>query len=190
MRLRLTVLAALSLVAALSACQDAYAPKANYLVSIDTTRVSALSGTPIQARSAVHLLSLAVNAPGPSEFFDFALDIAPDGKVLVIPRAKVLTCTSSCQLGLSIQPIRFDSLYDAPERGYVYDSTLAVVPGQTVAMVTKEIGCYPSNIATYDLYAKMIVDSVRLSDRSIFVRLVSDPNCGFRGLVPGTLPRH
>ena len=43
---------------------------------------------------------------------------------------------------------------------------------------------------TYDLYAKMVVDSVRMSDRSLFVRLVSDPNCGFRGLVPGIVPGH
>ena len=62
--------------------------------------------------------------------------------------------------------------------------------GATALFVTKEILCRPSNISTYDVYAKMIVDSIRLSDRSIFARVVADPNCGFRGLVPGTIPGH
>ena len=187
---RLLALAAFPVLAAIVACQDAYAPKALYPVTTDTIAVSALTGTAVQARSGVNLISLATVVPGTSESFDFALDIAPDGKVLVLPRTKVLTCTSACQLGVAISATPFDSLFDAPSRGYTYDSTKTVTPGQTVVFVTKEQSCIPSNISTYDLYAKMVVDSVHLADRRIFVRLVSDPNCGFRGLVPGTVPKH
>ena len=79
---------------------------------------------------------------------------------------------------------------DAPERGYVYDSVKTVSVGQTVAFVTKDVNCLPSNISTYDVYAKMIIDSVHMDDRSIYARMVSDPNCGFRGLVPGVIPKH
>lgn len=186
---RLVFLAILPLAAAI-ACQDAYAPKASLEVGADTLRLRALSGTPIDARSAVHILSGSEIVPGLSESFDFALDLDVDGKVVIIPRTKVLTCTSVCQLGISFPTTPFDSLYDAPERGYVYDSTKTVVPGQTVAFVTKDVSCIPSNISTYDVYAKMVVDSVHLADRAIFARLVSDPNCGFRGLVPGIVPKH
>lgn len=190
MRLRRLIVLAILPVAAAIGCQDAYAPKALYPVSVDTLRLSALSGTAIDARSAVQLLSGSVIVPGQSENFDFALDIDANGNVVIIPRAKVLTCTSLCQLGITFPATSFDSLYDAPERGYVYDSTKTVAPGKTVAFVTKAQSCIPSNISTYDVYAKMVVDSVRLSDRSIFIRLVADPNCGFRGLVPGIIPRH
>lgn len=186
---RLVLLAILPLAAAIG-CQDAYAPKAIYQVGADTLDLRALSGTPIDARSAVHLLSGSAIVPGLSENFDFALDLDANGKVVIIPRTKVLTCTSVCQLGMSFPTTPFDSLYDAPERGYVYDSTKTIVPGQTVALVTKDINCIPSNISTYDVYAKMVVDSVNLGDRSIFVRVVSDANCGFRGLVPGIVPKH
>ena len=187
---RLLALATIPVVAAIVACQDAYAPKAVYQVSADTLKVSALTGTPIQAQSAIYLLGHATIIPGASETFDFALDIDADGKVKIIPRAKVLTCTSICQLGTLVSATPFDSLYDAPSRGYTYDSTTTVTPGQTVVFVTKDQSCIPSNIATVDVYAKMVVDSVRASDRAIFVRVVSDPNCGFRGLVPGIVPKH
>ncbi|HEX2778447.1 MAG TPA: hypothetical protein VHM30_03040 [Gemmatimonadaceae bacterium] len=187
---RLLALATIPVVAAIAACQDAYAPKAVYQVSVDTLRLSALTGTPLQSQSAVYLLGHAAITPGASESFDFALDIDASGKVKIIPRAKVLTCTSICQLGTLVSTTTFDSLYDAPSRGYTYDSTTTVTPGQTVVFVTKDQSCIPSNIATVDVYAKMVVDSVRTADRTIFIRLVSDPNCGFRGLVPGVVPRH
>ena len=176
--------------AAVFACQDAYAPKALDTVVQDTVALRALTGTPITAQSGLWLRFVSAITPGASENFDFALDLDANNKVVILPRTKVLTCTSTCQLGMQLVSTRFDSLYDAPSRGYVYDSTTTVSPGQTVALVTKEPSCLPSNIATYDMYAKMVVDSVRASDRTIFIRVASDPNCGFRGLVPGIVPKH
>lgn len=176
--------------AAIFACQDAYAPKALDTVVQDTLSLSALTGTPITARSGVWLRFVSPATPGATDNFDFALDLDANNKVKILPRTKVLTCTSTCQLGIQVVSTRFDSLYDAPSRGYVYDSVTTVSPGQTVVLVTKEPTCLASNIATYDMYAKMVVDSVRTSDRAIFIRAASDPNCGFRGLVPGIIPKH
>jgi hypothetical protein len=186
-------LVALPLAAAVGCSSDPYAPKALYAVSIDTLRVLALNGTAAEAQSGVRLLTAQSTVPDFSESFDFALDIGADGKVLLLPRSKVVTCTSICQLGIKVVPtdsVEFDKLYDAPKGGYTYDSVTTVPVGATIAFVTKDLFCQPSNISTYDLYAKMIVDSVRMSDRSLFVRVVSDPNCGFRGLVPGIVPGH
>jgi hypothetical protein len=186
-------LVALPLVAAVACSSDPYAPKALYGVSADTFRVVALNGTAPEAQSAVRLLTAQGTVPDYSQAFDFALDIDADGKVIALPRSKVVTCTSICQLGVKVIPhdsVEFDKLYDAPKSGYTYDSVTTIPVGATVAFVTKDIFCQPSNISTYDLYAKMIVDSVRMSDRSLFVRVVSDPNCGFRGLVPGIVPGH
>ena len=186
-------LVVLPVAAAVGCSSDPYAPKALYPVSIDTLRVLALNGTAAEAQSGVRLLTAQSAVPDYSEAFDFALDIDADGKVIALPRSKVVTCTSICQLGVKVIPhdsVEFDKLYDAPKSGYTYDSVTTIPVGATVAFVTKDIFCQPSNISTYDLYAKMVVDSVRMSDRSLFVRLVSDPNCGFRGLVPGIVPGH
>ena len=186
-------LVAIPLVAAVACSSDPYAPKALYPVSIDTIRVLALNGTAAEARSGVRLLTAQATVPDYSQQFDFALDINADGKVVLMPRSRVVSCTSICQLGIKVIPadsVEFDKLYDAPKSGYTYDSVTTVPVGATVAFVTKDIYCQASNISTYDLYAKMVVDSIRMSDRSIFARIVSDPNCGFRGLVPGTTPGH
>ena len=186
-------LVVLPLVAVLACSSDPYAPKALYAVNIDTIRVLALNGTAPEARSGVRLLTAQPTVPDFSQQFDFALDIDGAGKVILMPRSKVVSCTTVCQLGIKVIPsdsVEFDKLYDAPKSGYTYDSVTTVPVGATLAFVTKEVFCQASNISTYDLYAKMIVDSVRMSDRSIFARVVSDPNCGFRGLVPGTTPGH
>jgi hypothetical protein len=186
-------LVALPAVAALACSSDPYAPKALYSVTADSFRVLALNGTSAEARSGVRLFTASSTVPDYSEAFDFALDINADGKVVLIPRSKVVTCTTICQLGIKLvaaDSVPFDKLYDAPKSGYTYDSVTVIPVGVTATFVTKEVFCQPSNITTYDLYAKMIVDSVRLSDRSIFVRMASDPNCGFRGLVPGKVPAH
>ena len=190
---RLLALVALPLVAALACSSDPYAPKALYTVNADTLRILALNGTAAEAQSGVRLLTGRSQVPDFSEQFDFALDINANGQVVLIPRSKVVTCTTTCQLGVRVvraDSVKFEDLYDAPKSGYTYDSLTTLPVGSTALFVTKEIYCQPSNISTYDLYAKMVVDSVHLAERAVFARVVTDPNCGFRGLVPGTTPRH
>ena len=186
-------LVALPLAAVVACSSDPYAPQALYPVVSDTIRVLALNGTPSEAQSGVRLLTAQSIVPDFSEQFDFALDIDSVGNVILVPRSKVVTCTTVCQLGVRLIPpdsVPFDSLFDAPATGYTYDSVTTVPVGRIAAFVTKEVFCQPSNISTYDLYAKMIIDSVHVADRTIFARVASDPNCGFRGLVPGRIPGH
>jgi len=38
------------------------------------------------------------------------------------------------------------------------------------------------------MYAKFVVDSIDLPTRRLFVRHVIDGNCGFRSLVPDSIP--
>jgi len=189
----LLALVALPLIVAVGCSSDPYAPKASYPVISDTLRILALNGTAPEAESAVRLIGAASAVPDFAEQFDFAIDIDASGNVVLIPRSKVVTCTTTCQLGVRIvraDSIKFDAIYDAPKSGYKYDSLTVLPVGATAVFVTKEIYCQPSNISTYDLYAKMVIDSVHLPERAVFARVVADPNCGFRGLVPGTTPRH
>ena len=95
---------------------------------------------------------------------DFALDINGNGEVVAIPRSKVVTCRTPCQLGVQLIPpatTKFDELYDAPKTGYTYDSLTVIPVGVSAVFVSKEVFCEPSNISTYDIYAKMIIDSVK-----------------------------
>lgn len=190
MTLRHLVALAAIPVAAVLACSDPYAPKAFDPVRLDTLNAYALNGTAPEAASAVRIFYPTTAVPDFTEQFDFALDIDATGNVVVIPRAKVVSCTIACQLGIQLSNTSFDSLYDAPSNGFRYDSITTLPVGKTAVFVTKESLCTQSNISTYDMYAKMVVDSVHPADRQIFFRIATDRNCGFRGLVPGTIPKH
>ncbi len=189
----LLALVALPVAAVVACSADPYAPKALYPVVSDTIRVAALNGTPSEAESGVRLLTAQSIVPDFSEQFDFALDIDSTGSVILVPRSKVVTCTTICQLGVRLIPVDsvpFDSLFDVPPSGFTYDSVTTIPVGRIVTFVTKEVYCQPSNISTYDLYAKMIIDSVDVPGRAIYARVASDPNCGFRGVRPGEVPGH
>jgi hypothetical protein len=38
------------------------------------------------------------------------------------------------------------------------------------------------------LYAKLTVDSVNTTSRRLYARTVLDPNCGYRSVVPDSIP--
>ena len=179
------------LVAAL-ACEDPYAPKAYENVRSDTLELNALNGSPAGARAALILASLAPVPVGSSQgalFFDLAFDIDDAGRVLVLPVAKVGECArgASCQVGLQHANARYEAAVEAPNRGYTYDEVFTVDTAQTLYVVAKSTICL-SGFTSADLYGKLVVDSVRASDRKIFLRATVDPNCGFRQLVPGQIP--
>jgi hypothetical protein len=68
--------------------------------------------------------------------------------------------------------------------GYVTDTVLTLVAGDVVVIqATQPTLCdypYPSLI-----YSKFIIDSIKPAARSIHLRAVTDPNCGFRSFSPG-----
>jgi hypothetical protein len=172
------------------ACQNIAGPQAFNLTVADTVRASALNGTPVGSRSALDVWSHDVFAPDGSLTFDLAFDIDNNGKAVLIPVSKVALCSRVCQVGLQIvTDSTFDQLRKARARGYTYDTPITVDVGQPVLIVAKSFQCQ-SDLYSNDLYAKMVVDSVRTSDRSIFFRIVTDPNCGFQSLVPGETPKH
>jgi hypothetical protein len=40
------------------------------------------------------------------------------------------------------------------------------------------------------LYTKFVVDSIDVARRAIYFRAVHDPNCGYRNLVAGAVPKN
>jgi hypothetical protein len=91
-------------------------------------------------------------------------------------------------VGLQRMTVPFDSLERAAPAGYVFDSTLTVAPGEGFVMQVQsqdECLAYLSTIR----YTKLVVDSIDVARRAIFFRTVHDPNCGYRSLVPGVVPK-
>jgi hypothetical protein len=179
-----------SFVLSAGACQDLASPSAYTLTVADTLRASALNGTPLGSRSALSVFTPAVIAPDGNLDFDLAFDIDANGNTILIPVSKVAVCPRVCQVGLQVvSDSTFEQLTRARTRGYTYDSVTTVPTGKPVLIVAKAIAC-STDLYSNDLYAKLVVDSVHAADRAIFFRIVTDPNCGFRGLVPGETPKN
>jgi hypothetical protein len=85
----------------------------------------------------------------------------------------------------------FDALREAPKTGYDTLSILTVAPGTPIAVQLVNLF---SNVCVFSLngvamYGKFVVDSIDQPNRRLFVRTVTDPNCGFRSLVPDSIPK-
>jgi hypothetical protein len=175
------------------ACGDLTRPKASTPTLELDYSVFSLTGTPVGATNAINFFA------GPARVdaafgFDIALDLDPTGKILVYPVRAVagpLAGTIPTRVGLQKVPGTFESVRSAPNSG-VYD-TITVQTIEPRQVVAAEILQQTSLACVYSLqgsaqYAKFVVDSVDLPSRKLFVRHVIDGNCGFRELVPDSIP--
>jgi hypothetical protein len=189
--------AAAALAAAAAACggRDPFAPDpAN---NADTQQTDILLYPLGSAQgplgSAVDLLGLRAVRPGltgipisstvtvPAANFDLAVDLAPDGRVRLLPARLVVDVSGVGQVyrtGLQLSAAPFDSIADAPEGGYQSDSAQTVAVGQSVIAQFQSSAC-----AAY--YAKLVVVSVGPAGGPITLRTRVNPNCSFRTLRPG-----
>lgn len=119
--------------------------------------------------------------------FDFAVDRGAGGRVRLLP-APLLVSTGDAGAGLrtgfQITATPFDSVGDAPQRGYQSDSATTVAPGQTVLVESQALACL-TNRFNRTLYAKLVVLAVDSATGAVTLRARVNPNCGFRSLRPG-----
>jgi hypothetical protein len=179
-------------VAAGAACNDPVINNAATLqVASGSLVVTALTGTAPNARSALQLrLVPTVASPETLSDNDFhvVLDINAAGRPVVYPGVLV---SRAAARRASIRRVTapYDSLTRAPTDGYSADSALVVAPGEVVGVQLAGSGggeCAFTGRPYF--YSKIVVDSVRLRDRLLFVRATTNPNCGFRSFAPG-VPR-
>ena len=185
-------LAAITLaVAGVSACNDPLGVKATLAVRFDTLSAYAMSGTPLTYPAAYSAAAgLAVRVE-PDIAFDVAFDLDATGKVKLVPARQVSATRNvggipqaTQRIGLLPMKGSFESVTKAPNTGsYKYDSTLVVIPGETVTIEFAGSQCQFS--LNQNQYAKLVVDSIKTQSRRIFFRAARDPNCGFRSLTPG-----
>jgi hypothetical protein len=189
---RVAVVAVVALATLAIACGDLTRPKASTPNLELSYSVYSLTGTPVGSTNAINFFG------GPARVdaafsFDVALDLDSTGNILVYPVRAIagpLAGTIPTHVGLKTVTGTFESLTSAPNVVYDTVTVQKISPGTVVAA---EIFQQTSLACVYSLqgsamYAKFVVDSVDRATRRLFVRHVLDGNCGFRGLVPDSIP--
>jgi hypothetical protein len=172
------------------ACSDPNENTNVLTVVADTLTVYALSGTAPSFPAGYYTATGAVTRVDGSFNFDIAFDIDATNKVVVYPQRLVgVSAIGAKPVGMQRLSVPFDSLERAPAGGYVFDSSFVVTPGEgLVLQVQANAEC---SLAFSTLrYTKLVVDSIDVPRRAIFFHSVHNPNCGYRTLVPGTVPRN
>jgi hypothetical protein len=169
------------------ACGDPLSAKASLANQFDTLAAFSLSGTSIYAPTALNTTFRFVTRADNEFNYDLAFDLDANGQVRLIPvRLLGGVLTASKVVGLQKATGGYDALIKAPSSGYVYDSVVVVKPGDAVSVqVTSDQCVYAFG---QQLYSKLGIDSVNVSQRKIYFRLAHDPNCGFRSFATG-LPK-
>lgn len=165
-------------------CSDPFKLKASYANEPFTYSVYGLSGTgPANAPAALDLVSRTTAKVDGSLAFDIAFDVDKSGKVLIIPQKYIgASLTGARSVYMQRVTGTYDALTEAPTKNWLLDSTMAVLPGEPVAIKMLSSSCVYQY--SQELYAKIVVDSVKPSGL-IFGRGVIDPNCGFRSFATG-----
>ncbi len=186
-RISLAVIAGAAL--ALSSCRDPVNLVASRDTVTDTLVVYALSGSPLAFPTALVTPAHTVVRADANISFDIAFDIDAQGNALLYPFRLIVDPTAARRtVGILTVNVPFDSLLRAPSGGYRYDS-VTVAPTGTVAVIqaTRDIEC------RFDIgrqiYSKIVIDEIDAITRRIAFRILVDPACGFRDLVPGR-PKH
>lgn len=168
-----------------AACGDPTRANAELEVKIDTIALYALNGTPTSAPVGFSVLDRRLYALNAGFGFDVALDIDAQRRVVLYPVRTVASgIVNARSVGVRTVSESFEALTRAPRGDYKRDSAVVVNIGQTAAIEVPQVVCQYSPMGV-SVYAKLVVDSVRTDDRRIFLRIGTNPNCGFRSLVPG-----
>jgi hypothetical protein len=180
------------------ACGDITKPKASTPNLAVSYALTAFTGTPVNVPNAINFLGGPTRAD--SRFaFDVALDLDQAGRVTVLPVRYVAgslgnalqTQTTGVPLkrvGMQQVPGPFEALRQAPSAGYDTLAVQTITPGAVLAIELLDFSNCFTGFGGSTIYAKLTVDSIHAADRRIYTRTVVDPNCGYRGLVPDSIP--
>jgi len=186
--------------AGLAACDDPNDVDNVSAVFADTLTAFALSGTSPSFPAGYRAAAGAVTRADGNFNFDIAFDIDASNKVVVYPqrfvgvpcRPDLLFCGGTLAakpVGLVRLTVPFDSLNRAPSVAFEFDSTFVVAPGEGLVMQVQDPEDCSLFISSVH-YTKLVVDSIDATRRAIFFRTVHNPNCGYRSLVAGVVPKN
>ena len=188
MNLRESIAGAAVVALAVAAC-DSSDPFAATLPTVaDSYTIFALSGTPPAYPSGLNTVARAATRVDGNANFDVAFDINADGNVVLYPVKLVVSSLAGDRpVGLKKLDASFDSVTSAPTGTYQTDSAIVAGRGQVIVVEANRGG--PGDICSFNIsfniYSKILIDSVDVASRTISIKTVMDPNCGFRSFAAG-----
>ncbi len=184
---RAALVALITSAAGAAACSDTLGIPTNYVNANQAFTVYALSGTDLGAPAGMFFATRTVVRVDGSFQFDLAFDINSQGNAVILPVGQVGTPVGGApMIGLQRVPKAYGDLTEAPRTGYVFDSSMVVRPGGTLAIQAQSVMCM-GYLAPY-IFAKITVDSLNVPARAIYGHALINTNCGSRQLTPG-VPR-
>jgi hypothetical protein len=176
------------------ACGDPTLAKATYASGLASSTVYAITGATASVPTALTFLT-GVSHANASFAFDIAFDLDASNRPVVLPVRVVAGALAGTRKRVGLQAVTggFDTVREVPATGYDTLSARTLVPGAVLAVELQDAtACYSSynlTILTSQLiYAKLVVDSVNVNARRMYVRAVVDPNCGYRQVVADSVP--
>lgn len=167
--------------ALLAACSDPFGlPPPRSENAVDTVALFALDGTPLSSPSAYHLETLSVVRTDRSPVFDFAFNVDSLGRPVLLPTGPLRLGEGS---GIRLMTTPFDSIKVAPGGGYERSKAVVVDAGTVAVVHSRPTPC--SFGTTVFLYAKLQVLTIDAAARRIVFQILTNANCGYRGLEPG-----
>lgn len=144
----------------------------------------ALSGTPVTSPSAyVIAFRSTIRSDQSTSGFDFVFDIDSTGQPVLVPTGALKLGRAS---GLHVTTTPFDSILIAPRTPYQLDSAVAIDSNSVVLMHSRPLTCSFGITSIY--YAKLHVLAIDTAARRVDFEILTNINCGYRGLEEG-LPK-
>ncbi|MGH7674615.1 MAG: hypothetical protein ACREMV_05025 [Gemmatimonadales bacterium] len=173
--------AAAAAVAAIVGCGDDFQlPPATFPNVVQTASLFALDGTPIGLPSAFHIERRIVVRTDQTPIFDFAYNVDTLGRSVLLPTDVVGLGRGS---GIRLSSTPFDSIEVAPVGEYVDTLPVAVDVGTVALIRSRPVQCNFG--ATLPYYAKLEVTAIDTAARRLDFKILTNINCGYRGLEPG-----
>jgi hypothetical protein len=174
------------------ACGDPTKPKATFANAPSTYALYAFTGAPVNAATAISFLGGPARADA-NFAFDIAFDLDATGHAVIYPAralASDLAMLTSNVKRVGLQPVSgtFESVRVAPETGYDTLAARTVNVGDVLAVEMLDLNTCLYSLGGQTLYAKVTVDSIDATARRLYARTVVDPNCGYRSVVPDSIP--
>jgi hypothetical protein len=171
------------------ACGDPTKPKATYANALSTYALYAFTGAPVNAATAISFLGGAARADA-NFAFDVAFDLDASGRPLIYPVRAIASDLAGSVKRVGLQKVTggFDAVREAPQTGYDTLSAQTVNVGDVLAVELLDLATCAYSLGGQTLYAKLTVDSVNTDTRKLYARTVIDPNCGYRSVVPDSIP--
>jgi hypothetical protein len=146
-----------------------------------TDSLYALVGTPITTPSAYAIEGSRRVRTDISIDFDFAYNVEPDGRRVFVPRAVLGISETSVNPGFQARTEAFEDIREAPSNGYITDRVVPIAAGERY-VVRSRITCVTIGVPKY---AKLEIISFDDVARTVSFRILTNDNCGFKGLEPG-----